>query len=250
MKIFFSSLFLSGSVFVLVHTVQQDMIMCGAAAASFFLGMCIYMSFLKSNKEELVAGIVAKLDSDKSELAEKFDKVAKQQESIKALLADVKKQLEKARLQESDEINGLKASVEQNVERMRKETQIQSQAIVSLSAKIEASQNAMEASQKSVESSFSAITSLPEKLEDGFSEMSEKLDTMVNNMKENLEDVKEEIVEGNKEAKSSLGSVNKQLMSEISDEFASISKNIQRVVDNVKIVSDSDKELIQMLKNL
>ena len=317
MKNFFSSLFLAGAVFVLVHSVQQDMVMCGVAAASFFLGMCVYMSFLKSNKDEVVAGIVAKLDADKIEMAENLEKVAKQQESVKALLVDVKKQLEKANLVDSlntikninnemisvktkvgeevklmeeyigkqneaatlrnqkidavgsdlkklqksvealvksEEINGLKTSVEQNVERMTKEAQGQSQSIAVLSTKIEASQNAMEASQKTVESSLAAITSLPESLEDGFHDLKENLDELIRKMSENLEDIKSEIVDGNVSAKEKLNDVNQDLLDEISVKFGEISKNIKSAVSSVensaKRFNANDAELIQMLKKL
>ncbi len=317
MKNFFSSLFLAGAVFVLVHSVQQDIVMCGAAAASFFLGMCIYMSFLKSNKDELVAGIVAKLDADKTEMAENLEKVAKQEESVKALLVDVKKQLEKANLVDSlntlkninkemisvetkvceevklmgeyigkqneiatlrnqkidavggdlkklqksvealvksEEINGLKASVEQNVERMTKEAQGQSQAIAALSTKIEASQKTMEASQITVESSLSAITNLPESLEDGFDKLEENLDKLFRQMSKTLENIKSEIVDGNDSAKEKLNDVNRDLLDEISVKFGEISKNIKSAVSSVensaKRFNANDAELIQMLKNL
>lgn len=317
MKNFFSSLFLAGAVFVLVHSVQQDMVMCGAATASFFLGMCIYMSFLKSNKDEAVAGIVSKLDADKIEMAENLERVAKQEESVKALLVDVKKQLEKANLVDSlntikninsemisvktkvgeevklmgeyigkqneaatlrnqkidavggdlkklqksvealvksEEINELKTSVEQNVERMTKESQGQSQAIAALSTKIEASQNAMEASQKTVESSLTAITNLPESLEDGFDKLKDNLDELIRQMRENLEDIKSEIVDANDSAKEKLNDVNQNLLDKISVKFDEISKNIKsavsRVENSAKRFNASDAELIQMLKNL
>lgn len=275
------------------------------------------MSFLKSNKDEVVAGIVAKLDADKIEMAENLERVAKQEESVKALLVDVKKQLEKANLVDSlntlkninkevisvetkvcaevklmeeyigkqneaatlrnqkidavggdlkklqksvealvksEEINGLKTSVEQNVERMTKEAQGQSQAIATLSTKIEASQKAMEASQETVESSLSAIKNLPESLEDGFDKLKENLDELIRQMRKSLEDIKSEIVNGNDSAKAKLNDVKQNLLDEISDKFGEISKNIKSAVSSVensaKRFNANDAELIQMLKNL